>query len=238
MTSWRWILRGFEMSEQDKILSKIKKCLRLAASSNANEAATAMRQAQALMAQHSITLNDVQAAEANAYRAVASAKVKPAKWETVLAVTAAKAFSCEILFIGGAGFWKYIGVGAAPQLAGYAFGVLRRQAKRDRAEYIKTKLKRVVTKAQVIKRADVYSMNWVWGAERKITAIAPSSSAKTAITAYMDKHHSNAIALKPREAKGRQYDSDSDAGYSAGRNANLNRGVDGSATATGLEHQL
>jgi hypothetical protein len=225
-------------SEQDKILGKIKKCLRLAASNNANEAATAMRQAQALMAQHSITLTDIQAAEANAYRAESSAKVKPAQWEAILAVTAAKAFSCELLFIGGAGFWKFIGVGVAPELAGYAFCVLLRQAKRDRTEYIKTKLKRVKNKAQVTKRADVYSMNWVWAAENKITAIAPRPSAKTAIDAYMDKHHGNVTDLKSRDVKGRQYDSDQDAGYAAGRNANLSRGVNGSAAVTGLGHQL
>ena len=40
---------------QDRILDKIKKCLKLSASSNANEAATALRQAQAMMAEYNIT---------------------------------------------------------------------------------------------------------------------------------------------------------------------------------------
>jgi hypothetical protein len=222
-------------TDQDKILSKIKKCLRLAASSNTNEAATAMRQAQALMAQHSITLTDVQAAEANDHRVKASVRVKPTEWETILAQTAAHAFSCKLIFISGTGSWKFIGVGASPELAGYAFGVLLRQVKRDRAEYIKTKLKRVVKRATVTKRADVYSLNWVWAANSKIAAIAPESKAETAIDAYMDKHHGDATDLKPREAKGRHNDSDSDAGRLAGRSANLNRGVNGSAAATGLE---
>lgn len=227
-------------TEQDKILGKIKKCLRLAASSNANEAATAMRQAQSLMAQHSITLTDVQTAEANSHIASANVRVKPTTWETGLAQTAAKAFGCKLLFMsniwsGLPGGWQFIGIGAAPELAGYAFTVLLRQVKRDRAEYIKTKLKRCKTKAIVTKRADVYSLNWVYAASSKISAIAPEAAAETAIAAYMDKHHSNATDLKPREAKGRHNDSDSDAGYLAGRSANLNRGVDGSAAATGLE---
>ncbi|MCK9622986.1 MAG: DUF2786 domain-containing protein [Methylobacter sp.] len=226
------------MTEQDKILGKIKKCLRLAASSNANEAATAMRQAQALMAAHNITLTDVRAAEANSHSAKANVKFKPTKWETILAQTAAKAFSCKLIFFSGVGEWQFIGVEIAPELASYAFGVLLRQAKRDRAEYIKNNLKRVKTKGAVTKRADVYSTNWVWAAESKITAIAPSSSAKTAIAAYMDKHHSKAEDMKSRETKGRQYDSDSHSGYLAGCNANLNRGVDGSTAAAGLEHQL
>lgn len=217
------------------MLNKIKKCLRMAASNNANEAATAMRQAQALMAQHSITLTDVQAAEANSHRAKANVIVKPTVWETVLAQTAAHAFSCKLMFISGMGEWKFIGVGAAPELAGYAFGVLLRQVKRDRAEYIKTKLKRCVKKATVTKRADVYSLNWVWAANSKITAIAPESMAETAINAYMDKHHGAATELKPRESKGRHNDSDCVAGRLAGRNASLNRGVGGSAAATGLE---
>lgn len=39
----------------DKVLDKIKKCLALAGSSNSNEAATALRQAQKLMAKNGIT---------------------------------------------------------------------------------------------------------------------------------------------------------------------------------------
>lgn len=47
------------MDTKQKVLDKIKKCLALGKSSNANEAATALRQAQALMRKHGITELDI-----------------------------------------------------------------------------------------------------------------------------------------------------------------------------------
>lgn len=48
------------MAELDpKILAKIKKCLALASSSNPNEAATALRQARALMEKHGVTSESI-----------------------------------------------------------------------------------------------------------------------------------------------------------------------------------
>lgn len=47
--------------DKAKVLDKIKKCLALSKSSNANEAATALRHAQALMRTHGITEADVEA---------------------------------------------------------------------------------------------------------------------------------------------------------------------------------
>jgi len=85
-------------TEQQKVLEKIKKCLKLAGSSNANEAATAMRQAQALMEKYNVTHIDVQASEASETKAKASVKNKPTRWETRLALTAADAFGCKIIF--------------------------------------------------------------------------------------------------------------------------------------------
>lgn len=49
------------MNHKTKILDKIKKCLALGKSSNANEAATALRQAQKLMEKHGVTEEDIEA---------------------------------------------------------------------------------------------------------------------------------------------------------------------------------
>lgn len=228
-------------TEQDKVLDKIKKCLRLAASSNANEAATAMRQAQALMAQHNITLTDVQAAEASSYIASANVKKKPTTWETILARISANAFSCELIFTSdnwsSRGGWSFVGVGSSPELAGYAFSVLLRQVKRDRAAYIKTDLKRCKQATKTV-RADSFCLSWVMAASHKITAIAPSAKASTAIAAYMDKHYTDSTSLKSRVGGGgmaKKYAStDSLAGRLSGLDATLNRGVNGQASATGI----
>lgn len=47
--------------DKSKIFDKIKKCLALGQSSNANEAATALRHAQKLMEKHGITAEDIEA---------------------------------------------------------------------------------------------------------------------------------------------------------------------------------
>ena len=200
-----------------------------------------MRQAQILMEQHNITLTDVQAVEANSHIARANVIAKPSAWEADLAQTVARAFGCKLLFISSIGTslpggWEFISVGAAPELASYAFGVLLRQVKRDRAAYIKNDLKRCKTTTKT-KRADIYCKSWVFAAKGKIAAIAPSVVAKTAIKAYMEKHHSAVTDLKPRESKGQGRDNDHIAGRLAGRNATLNRGVNGSPLTTGLEHK-
>lgn len=46
--------------DKDKIIDKIKKCMALGQSSNANEAAAALRQAQKMMAAHGLTEDDVE----------------------------------------------------------------------------------------------------------------------------------------------------------------------------------
>uniref|UniRef100_UPI0009E92407 DUF2786 domain-containing protein n=1 Tax=Methylogaea oryzae TaxID=1295382 RepID=UPI0009E92407 len=84
--------------DKDKALAKIKKCLRLAASANANEAATAMRQAQALMEQYGIEHSDVLASEAAEAKAKAGATKTPAMWENRLADLVARSFGCDLIF--------------------------------------------------------------------------------------------------------------------------------------------
>jgi hypothetical protein len=78
------------MQELDpKILGKIKKCLALSASDNPNEAATAMRQAHALMEKHGVTaegivMGDIGEAK---IKSRTMARNKPEQWEAHLAST-------------------------------------------------------------------------------------------------------------------------------------------------------
>lgn len=229
-------------TEQQKALDKIKKCLKLAGSSNPNEAATALRQAQALMEKYNVNYADVLAADASASISPSTVKKKPLEWECYLARIASEAFSCKLVFSSSPfakkADWKFIGVGSMPELAAYAFSVLLRQVKRDRTEYIKTKLGRCGL-ANKTKRADVFCNAWVYQAGEKIVAIAPSKEASQAITAYMEKHYGKAGTLNPRESKTANSQvnyMDAHAGLAAGRNANLNRGVDSSAPVLALEH--
>lgn len=237
------------MSERDKIIDKIKKCLALSASSNEHEAAAALRQAKKLMEMHGVTDLDVQAAEAEERRAKAGAERHPANWETMLASKVGDAFGCRVIFSSGGwrggwppsstpGEWCYIGCGAAPEVAHYAFAVLLRQARRSRAEHIKTRLKRCKT-ATKTRRADLFSEGWVRGVVSTITAFAGGEQQAAAIDAYVGKHYPSLGSLKSRDRndgrtlRGHEYD-DYVAGGLAGRDAQLNRGVGGAEARKAL----
>lgn len=228
-------------AEQQKALDKIKKCLKLSGSSNAHEAAAAMRQAQALMEKYALDFDDIAASEVNIHNQNATVKKTPVSWESSLANLCGKAFSCKTILISFGGVfnsqWQFIGCGSAPELAGYAFTALARQLKKDRAAYIKTKLSRCGPKNKTA-RADQFSLAWVWGVKDQLNAMVVNDKAETAITAYMAKHHPSLENLKPRVNAGTAAANwkDADAGEKAGRAARLHRGVNGGNQQQTLEH--
>lgn len=224
------------MSEREKIIAKIRKCLALSASSNEHEAAAALRQARKLMDAHGVSDLDVDAANAaNEAKAKAGAMRTPPKWEASLAVRIADAFGCNSIFHSGGwsrhGAWGFIGCGAAPEVAQYAFAVLLRQLKRARSEHIKAALKRCKT-ATKTRRADLFAEGWVRAVTAKIDDFAGNEQQAAAIAAYFAVTYPNAGALATRDRNDgrrlRDYEVDDlHAGHRAGRNAELNRGVGG-----------
>jgi hypothetical protein len=231
------------MTNNAEIIAKIKKCLALSASSNEHEAEAALRQARKLMEAHGISGLDIQAAEAEERRAKSGAKSQPANWEAMLAGKIADAFACQVIFSSGfwrgVGDWCFIGCGAAPEVAHYAFTVLHRQAKRAREEHIKARLKRCKVSAKT-RRADLFSEGWVRSVARTIAAFSGTEQQAAAIDAYMAKHYPALGSLKSRDRndgrKLRDHEySDYAAGQRSGRDAQLNRGVGGQATPLALE---
>jgi hypothetical protein len=221
------------MNERDKVLDKIKKCMALSASSNEYEAEAALRQARKLMEMHGVTERDVRAAEAEEQRAQAGAKRRPANWETMLAWKIGDAFGCRVVFSSNFhqfGEWAFVGCGASPEVARYAFTVLYRQAKRAREEHIRTRLKRCRSGVKT-RRADLFSEGWVRAVVRAITAFAGTAQQTAAIDAYMATRYRNLTELASRDRNAgrslseREY-KDYDAGQSSGAQAQLNRGVE------------
>lgn len=230
------------MSERAKIFEKIKKCLALSASSNEHEAEAALRQARALMEKHGIDDDDMLAYEASEQHAKSGAKRKPVSYENSLAGKVADAFGCTVIFKDGfydKGQWTFIGCGAAPEIATYAFQVLYRQCKRARAEHISTKLKRCKPAIKA-RRADLFCDGWMYAVSEKIAALAINERQTAAIAAYIAQNYPALKNLTSRDRNdGRklrphEYD-DFEHGWRDGRNAELNRGVDGAAAPLALE---
>jgi hypothetical protein len=217
------------MLDREKIIDKIKKCLALARSSNEHEAAAALRQAQKLMQQHGISDLDVEHADIQEEGTRAGAATKPARWECGLATRIAAAFDCSVFHSIDypVGKWVFVGASPAGEIACYAFEVLFRQARRARANYVKTALKRCTTTRT--RRADLFCEGWVMTATELVGSFTGNEATKARVTAYLEhKHKLTEFQGRNRNAgrslSKRDY-GDMDAGHRAGKDAQLNRGV-------------
>lgn len=224
--------------EKRKILSKIRKCLALAGSSNEHESATAMRQARALMDKYDLDHADVLAAEVSEAAAKASAKLKPADWEANLSSIVAHAFGCRVVFSGGRyaakGEWLFVGTGTTAEVGKYAFEVLLRQAKKARAEYVDTKLGRY-KKSNKVRLGDMFCEAWVHAVSRMVRDFASPPKNEEVVKSFMAKKYGEIEELQTRDrnegiTKNHLKQAEIVAiisGRKAGKEAKLNRAVSG-----------
>lgn len=217
---------------RDKNLNKIRKCLALSKSSNPHEAAAALRQAKKLMSQYGVSEQDIDLLNVKKFGAKSGNANKPPKWMHMLVAVICEAFSVDAFFkndllIRGAEV-QFIGIDEAPEIAGYAYDVLRRQLVKDRSEHVKKQSR--CKPATKTRRGDLFAENWVMGVHHIVMQFAApmSEKHKQLIETYKNANHKNLRSSKPREhkAKGNDWQSQ-DAGYSKGRNAKINQGVNG-----------
>lgn len=158
-----------------KILRRIEKCLALAESSNANEAATAMRQARALMDRHNVDHDTLSAAKVNAVSPNTEFRAeKMPKHLMWLCSVVAAAFSTRVFvqkeyrtvtLASGLKRNKLVqvpvfyGVGADAEIAAYTFDFTARSMEVHRKEYLKT-LGRMDA-AEKTKLANSFCVGWV-----------------------------------------------------------------------------
>lgn len=130
--------------DKSKALSKIRKCIALAASSNANEAATAMRQAQALMKMHGISEDLAEAVEMT--RELVSGKTKAKTfWEMQIAGTVAASLGLKVVIHhvpkhqrNGKTQYAYLGPKQRVALAEYAHEMLCKSVIEARKAFLLT----------------------------------------------------------------------------------------------------
>jgi hypothetical protein len=221
---------------RDQALSKIKKCVALAKSNNPHEAEAAMRQAQKLMTEHNLTETDVSLADVMESAAPAQLNAFT-PWEATLAHIISGAFGCEhfsktdrhltrSLDLVRKREYIFVGVGAAPQVASYAYEVLSRQCARDRLAHIRKQPKncKPITKTA---RGDEFALGWVYGVRGRVESFAGTERDKLLIEQYMTSRHPDmtSATIKDR-AKGRNVShNDVHEGLLAGRQAQINHGV-------------
>lgn len=186
------------MALDPKILSKIKKCLALASSDNPNEAATALRQAHALMAAHGVTAAQLTMADIGESEAKSRtmARSKPAQWEMLLASTVGRAFGCQLM-LHRQPSWKgvrldrnngtyiFVGLKAQAEIASYTFDVLGRKCKKARATWISEKLSGI---SQTRKSAlgDEFAMGWAGRIAHLVQDFAQPEEVEKTIADYIN----------------------------------------------------
>lgn len=223
--------------DRDKALDKIRKCLALAKSSNPHEAATAMRQAQALMREHGVSDLDLSLADVSEARASARSPVLTA-WESRLATLVGEAFGCDHFTsvshvlahrrVCKRREWIFVGTGTSAEVASYAYEVLARQCTAARTAHIKAQPKacKPITKTA---RGDQFALGWVYGVQALIQRFAGTERAQALIEMYVSRNYPDMQSARPIDrAVGRNVkDADIHQGIAAGRKARLNRAVDG-----------
>ncbi|QVM94145.1 DUF2786 domain-containing protein [Pseudomonas sp. SORT22] len=192
-------------SKLERVIRKIKRCLALAKSSNENEAATAMRQAQALMREYRLTEMDVHLSDVGeAESGVARAKRRPT-WDRHLSSIVAQAFGVRPL---SRQHWcrstcrmvdraLFVGVTPAPQIAMYAYEALLAMLSLARREYVSQVRSGERRSAYSPETAgDHFALAWVSAVHGKIHELVPRGEEDLSLP-----HHSSGYGLVAVEAQ-------------------------------------
>ncbi|MBC3480316.1 DUF2786 domain-containing protein [Pseudomonas sp. SWRI77] len=246
-------------SKLERVIRKIKRCLALSKSSNENEAATAMRQAQSLMREYRLTEMDVRLSGVGEVESEKSRANRRPTWDRHLGAIIAEAFGVRPL---SRRHWCdatsrvveraiFVGVTPAPQIAMYAYETLLNQltiARRAYVSQVRTGKRRSAYSPDTA--GDHFALAWVSAVHGKIHELVPRGEEDPAISQHSNgrdlvavESHDKALIeqfLADREIgkarKVRELDLDLNAqiaGLLAGQRVELNPGL-----ATGGEAQL
>jgi hypothetical protein len=172
----------------EKTLSKIKKLLALAKSSNPFEAASALSRAQKLMQEHNVDNSAVELSDCNTH-SLSFTKEKLNSYEFNLLHTVCRAFGVAVVvgylwkngkFVAHANF---MGIAPQSELACYCFDVVYRQLLKNRADYLATMSNRI-KRFNKTSRADDYAKGWVFEVSSKITDFAMTDEQKLLVEKY------------------------------------------------------
>lgn len=214
------------MNDIDKIMAKIKKLLALSRSPNPNEAASALRMAQELMAEHRVGQADINSLDIAEEPVKTACRENPPRHEAVLIYSIAEAFGCRHLYHmrGYQCTWLFIGLRHRAQVAAYIGQVLMRKLRAARAGYIKS-LYRVRSKYRKTQRADEFCRAWVGAVTEKLPAFAGADEGElNAIACYVQKSHPKLTDISSINRPSVN-DADYYNGAHAGRGVHLQHGV-------------
>jgi hypothetical protein len=239
-----------DVKKLERAIRKIKHCLALAQSANENEAATALRQAQALMREYRLTEMDVNLSNVGEVESpLFRAKRRPA-WDQQLSIGLAGAFSCTTLRRRKWSSAKeqviecatFVGVSPAQNIALYAYESLHRKLTQARKEYcsaVRSGARR--SEYSVETAGDHFALAWVWEVQSKLKSLVPqddydpieqASTGRVLIAiqaqdkALISEYLANLDVKESRKRKGVELDMNAQiAGMRAGSKVELHAGI-------------
>jgi hypothetical protein len=179
---------------EETILRKIQKAMALANDQrgDANTAAIALRQAQAMMEKYGISDEKMIASSCthDDMRSRVSV-VNPSQWEVNIVWTVCKAFGCKPLWSKGGpeptmkGWWSIVGPKNYVPVAMYTLTVTIRELLKARTAFVKDFGPRFKTRGEKSKAADEFCLGWGYAVRREIHKMAdPDGLIEKATDAY------------------------------------------------------
>lgn len=168
---------------RERIIEKVRKLLALSRSSNEHEAALAAAHAQRLLAEHNLSMSEVEVREEGAGEAeLIVARTVPA-WLSSLFAVVAGAFDCMPIMTttAGEGRLRFIGVGGDPAVAACTLQFLIRELRRLASAYLATRKAGAGTGTPAVRRRmrGSYLLGGVQGV-RQALAIQKAATPTTA----------------------------------------------------------
>lgn len=217
------------------ILRRIKKCLALASSSNEHEAAAALAKAKAIMDEHCVSESDLLLADVGMERTRRpTSGTRPPQWEVVLINLIAGTFGVEAVLMGRD--IAFVGLGAGPLVATYAFQMAKRIIARQRKDYVSQQLRRCKLATKRV-RADYFCAGFVRGIEMEIICLVPEARTCALAKAWIVEHL-QVQTLRGRAPQATRSSAVSDdywRGFDEGKKVKLHHGIHGAATAETLQ---
>lgn len=179
--------------DNDKIIKKICKCLRLSESANPNEAASALRQAIAMMRKHNISQDQVLKPEIQEAATAVKRKSMP-YWLVALANLVAEGFRCRVYIARKQAVPEFVFIGrdVAPQIASYTFTVLSRLLIRSRFRYMSgltADEEQQLAEEALRRQGNVFAQAWLFRVAQTVKDFAANDEGDSAIDDYIQKHY-------------------------------------------------
>lgn len=179
--------------DRERVLERIKKCMRLSKSSEAHEAAAALRQAQKMMAAHGVTQEELLGLEVKSIQVMTPEpyKRKLPLYMNYLLNVCRNAFDCEAMIEAGYRNGRprlcvrYFGINGKEQLAAYAHEVMWRQLTAAWKQYQKQNHWAVSEKGA----RQGFWIGWIQEVRSKIDAFAGNTEERELLNRAMVAHN-------------------------------------------------